>query len=219
MKILLLEDEFALRESVEEFLCDLEYRVESFSTSEDAYDAIFSRYYDLMLLDVKVPGKNGFELLQEVRKEGIETPAIFITSMTMTDNMVEGYKAGCCDYIKKPFDLTELQLRIQQALKNRYLSGNTTDFIQLEGGYRYDTKNFFLLKGSEKVPLSKTEKEIIDCLLRHQGSVVSNEIFQEEVWGEYVDPTNIRVQINKLRKKIEGDLIKNIRGAGYTIEK
>lgn len=217
MKILLLEDEYVLRVSIEEFLSDLDYQVTGFGTSEEAFDAIFTRPFDLLLLDVKVPGKNGFELLRELRAEGITIPAIFITSMTMTQDMVTGYESGCCDYIKKPFDLTELQLRIQQALKN-YFYKESGEQIALPCGYTYDTKAFCLMKSGEKVQLSKTEKEIIDLLVKNRGSIVSPEQFQDEVWGEYVDPANIRVQINKLRKKVDENFIKNVRGIGYTIE-
>jgi DNA-binding response OmpR family regulator len=217
MKILLLEDEYPLRISIEEFLNDLEYRVDSFGTSDEAFDAIFSNQYDLLLLDVKVPGKTGFELLKELRKEGVSVPAIFITSMTMTDDMAKGYESGCCDYIKKPFDLLELQLRIQQALKQYYYR-DKEELIRLSDGYTYDTKNFCLMQGDEKVQLSKTEKEIVDLLVKNLGSVVSIETFQDVVWGEYVDPANIRVQINKLRKKVHENFIKNIRGIGYVIE-
>jgi len=217
VKILLLEDEYSLRISIEEFLSDLDYQVSGYGTSEEAFDAIFSKPFDLLLLDVKVPGKNGFELLQELRAEGVSVPAIFITSMTMTQDMVKGYESGCCDYIKKPFDLMELQLRIQQALKNYFYKGSA-DLIPLSGGYTYDTKNFCLMQGEEKVQLSKTEKEIVDLLIKNLGTVVSMETFQEEVWGEYVDPANIRVQVNKLRKKVDETFIKNVRGLGYLIE-
>ena len=217
MKILLLEDEYPLRISVEEFLNDLEYQVDSFGTSEEAFDAIFSKQYDLLLLDVKVPGKTGFELLKELREEGVKVPAIFITSMTMTADMAKGYESGCCDYIKKPFDLLELQLRIQQALKHYYYK-DKEELIELKCGYTYDTKNFCLMQGDEKVQLSKTEKEIVDLLIKNLGSVVSIETFQDVIWGEYVDPANIRVQINKLRKKVDENFIKNIRGVGYVIE-
>lgn len=217
MKILLLEDEYPLRISIEEFLHDLGFQVECFAASDEAFDAVFSRHFDLLLLDVKVPGKNGFELLKELRGEGVKIPAIFITSMTMTQDMAKGYESGCCDYIKKPFDLLELQLRIQQALKNFYYQ-ESADLMTLNNGYVYDTKNFCLMHGSEKIQLSKTEKEIVDLLVKHLGSVVSIEQFQDEIWGEYVDPANIRVQINKLRKKVDENFIKNIRGVGYTIE-
>ena len=217
MKILLLEDEYPLRISIEEFLLDLEYQVDGYGTSEEAFDAVFSHQYDLLLLDVKVPGKTGFELLKELREEGVKIPAIFITSMTMTQDMAKGYESGCCDYIKKPFDLLELQLRIQQALKNYYYK-DEDELITLNNGYAYDTKNFCLMHGDDKVQLSKTEKEIVDLLVKNLGSVVSIETFQDVIWGEYVDPANIRVQINKLRKKVDENFIKNIRGVGYTIE-
>ena len=116
MKILLLEDEYSLRISIEEFLSDIGYKVDGLTDGLDAYDAIYEKRYDLLLLDVNVPSLNGFELLKKLRSDGINIPAIFLTSMTDMNDLKEGYKRGCCDYIRKPFDLEELELRIDQAL-------------------------------------------------------------------------------------------------------
>ncbi|MFA7500840.1 MAG: response regulator, partial [Sulfurimonas sp.] len=121
MRILLLEDEFSLRISIKEFLEDINYEVDDYADGLDAYDAIYSKSYDLLLLDVNVPSMNGFELLQSVRKDNNKTPAIFLTSMTDIENFNEGYKKGCCDYIRKPFELLELELRVKQAILRFYL--------------------------------------------------------------------------------------------------
>mgnify|MGYP006295919001 FL=1 len=120
-------------------------------------------------------------------------------------------------FFRKPFDLTELQIRIMQALKSFYHSGeNQVDFGD---GLVYDTENFSLSYKGENIILSKTEKEILTVLLQHSNAIVSVETFQDEIWGEYVDPANIRVQINNLRKKIPIDIIQNRRGLGYIIER
>jgi two-component system OmpR family response regulator len=218
VKILLLEDEYGLRVSIEEFLEELGYSVDGFANGNDAYDALFTNRYDVLLLDVNVPGMNGFDLLRQFREENKETPAIFLTSMTQVNHLKKGYESGCCDYIRKPFDLTELQLRIQQALKNRYFR-NAEEQIDLGEGLVYNTKSFKLTYNDEEVPLSKTEKEIMDLLIKHKNQVVSVEMFQDAIWGEYVDPANIRVQINNLRKKLPVNVIQNRRGIGYIIER
>lgn len=217
MKILLLEDEYALRVSVEEFLDDLDFDVETFANGDDAFDAACAQHYDLLLLDVNVPGLSGFELLKALREEGNKTPAIFITARTQVADLEEGYKRGCCDYIRKPFDLTELQLRIEHALRSHYYKSETA--ISLAPGLLYDTKSMQLTYEGKPVVLSKTEHEILEVLLRHENQAVSMAMFQDEVWGEYVDPANIRVQINNLRKKLPVDIIKNRRGVGYIIER
>lgn len=217
MRVLLLEDEYMLRVSITEFLEEMGYEVVGFSNGEKAFDAIYETHFDLYLLDVNVPGMNGFELLRSIRKEGNKTPAIFLTSMVNVSDLQEGYKSGCCDYVRKPFDLTELQIRIMHALKSYYHDGESK--IDFGSDLIYDTENFTLTHGGENIALSKTEKEIFTVLLKHTNQVVSVEMFQDEIWGEYVDPANIRVQINNLRKKLPVDIIQNRRGLGYIIER
>jgi len=218
MKILVLEDEAVLALSMQEFLEESGYEVESFSNSDEAYDAIYEKSYDLYLLDVKVPGeKNGFEMLEELRKDGNKTPAIFITSLTDIDDLSRGYECGACDYIRKPFDLAELKLRVEQVVKTQCFS-SSEEMIELPYGYTYDVKKMKLLYDGETVKLGKTETKILELLIKQRGAVVSCEMFWEEVWGEWVDSANIRVQVGNLRRKLEKDFIKNIRGVGYSID-
>lgn len=218
MRILILEDEHVLALSIREFLEDSGYDVECFSNSDDAYDAVFDKTYDLLLLDVKVPGeKNGFEMLEEARKDGNQTPAIFITSLTDIDDLSRGYESGACDYIRKPFDLAELKLRMDQVVKAQCFI-SSEEVLELPLGYKYDLKKMKLTYHDEGVVLSKTETKILELLIKKRGSVVSCEMFWEEVWGEWVDSANIRVQMGNLRKKLEKDFIKNVRGVGYSID-
>lgn len=217
MKILLLEDEFSLRISIKEFLEDMEYEVDDYADGMDAHDAIYSKSYDLLLLDVNVPSMDGFELLQSIRKEGIKIPAIFLTSMTDVQNLNEGYKKGCCDYIRKPFDLLELELRINQAVKSFYLQND--ELIALGEDVFYDMLKGKLSHGSEEIILRKIEKDILEVLIKNKNSVVSMQMFQDEVWGDYVEPSAIRVQINNLKQKLPDAIIQNRRGLGYIIER
>jgi DNA-binding response OmpR family regulator len=217
VKILFLEDEYALRVSVEEFLVDLGLSVDTFDNGDDAFDAVYTKSYNLLLLDVKVPGMSGFELLKTLRQKDIMIPALFVTSLTHIDDLSLGYSLGCCDYIKKPFDLKELQIRVEHALRAECLHANK-ELILLDEHYQYDTKNFLLLEEEKTIELTKTEKRILEALIKHRGSIVSIAGFQDEVWGEDIDPANIRVQINKLRKKLKFELILNVRGLGYKID-
>ena len=217
MKILLLEDEYSLRISIEEFLGDLGYEVDGFMDGQDAYDGVYDKSYDLLLLDVNVPTLTGFELLQKLRLDGIKIPAIFLTSMTDINDLKEGYKRGCCDYIRKPFDLEELEVRIDQALAS-YLD-NDGSIVELGCNITYDLKKSKLIANSKEIVLRKTEKDILEVLLKNKNAIVSTEMFQDEVWGEYVEPATIRVQLNNLKKKLPESIIQNRRGLGYIIER
>ena len=217
MRILLLEDEYSLRISVEEFLEDLGYEVDGITDGLEAYDKIYEKSYDIFLLDVNVPSLNGFELLKKIREEGIETPAIFLTSMTDVNDLQEGYRRGCCDYIRKPFDLIELELRIDQALASHLQ--NSKNSVELGFGLVYDLKKSKLLQDGNEIVLRKIEKDLLEVLIKNKNAVVSTQMFQDEVWGEYVEPATIRVQLNNLKKKLPESIIQNRRGLGYIIER
>ena len=217
MRVLLLEDEYSLRISIKEFLEDIGYEVDGFMNGVQAYEAIYDKHYDLLLLDVNVPLLSGFELLQKLRAEGNKTSAIFLTSMVDMENLKEGYKRGCCDYIRKPFNLEELELRIHQVFSQLYLEDNES--VTLGSNLSYDLTTCKLIHDEDEIVLRKTEKEILEVLIKHKNIVVSTEMLQDEVWGEYVEPATIRVQLNNLRKKLPEDVIQNRRGLGYIIER
>ncbi len=218
MNILLLEDEYSLRMSIKEYLSDCGFFVDDFRNGEDATDAIYSKTYDILLLDIKVPKKSGMAVLRELREAKIKTPVIFISSITDMEQLEKSYEAGCCDYVRKPFELKELYLRIMQAYKSNILK-TSDDFLVLPYGYRFDTKKLILKKDEAEVSLTKKEALIIALLVENLGVVVAIDDFQNYVWGEDIDPTNIRVQINNLRKKLDGNLVVNVRGFGYKIDK
>jgi len=218
VRILILEDETILAISMQEFLEDSGYEVLHYTNSEQAFDAIYDKPFDLLLLDVKVAGKqNGFELLSSLRKADICTPAIFITSLTDIEDLTAGYACGGCDYIRKPFDLTELKLRVEQAIK-LHCFGSSENLIDLSFNYKFDTKKMQLTLKDKVIMLGKTETKLLELLIKQRGSVVTYEMFWEEVWGEWIDPTNIRVQVGNLRKKLKRNFIKNVRGTGYSID-
>lgn len=218
MKILILEDEVVLAQTMQEFLEEYGYEVDTFSNADSAYDAIYENVYDLLLLDVKVHGeKNGFEMLETLRSDGRKTPAIFITSLTDIEDFTRGYASGACDYIRKPFDLLELKLRIEQVVKILCFD-SSEDIIDLPHAYQYDLKKMKLTLNGESVNLAKTETKILELLIKQRGAIVSCDMFWEEVWGEWVDSANIRVQVGNLRRKLQHDFIKNIRGLGYSID-
>ena len=218
MKILLLEDELILQESIEEFLISKDYAVDSFANSNDAFDAIFSKNYDLLLLDVNIPGEwNGFSLRKELADEDKNIPTIFVTSLSSADAMLRGYATGCCDYIKKPFNLVELLLRVKHALKTNCFK-TENNFINLLKDYKYNVTSYALTHNSKEISLSKTEKEILNLFVINRNQVVSLNMLYEEIWEDNIEATNARVQINNLRRKLPKDLIKNIYGLGYQLD-
>ncbi len=217
MKIFLLEDEYALRISVIEFLEDIGFEVKGFERGDDFLDALYEESCDVILLDVKVPGINGFELLKELRESGNAIPAIFITSLTQVDDLAKGFELGCCDYIKKPFDLKELEVRLKNVLKRECFKAPSKT-ISFGNDLVFDLDRMELFKGSERVELTRQEQKILELLLKKMGQPVATQEFAQEVWGEYVEGTNIRVHINKLRKKLGKNVIKNIHGIGYKID-
>ncbi len=217
MRILLLEDEMLLRVSVKEFLEDLEYEVDEFSDGLVAYDALHQKSYDLLILDVNTPSMSGFELLQSVRRDVLKMTAIFLTSMVDITSLEEGYKKGCCDYIKKPFELLELELRIRQALKSYYMESE--EIVDLGGDLKYDMLKGLLTLSGKEIVLRKMERDIFELLIKNINSTVSMEMLQNEVWGDYVEPATIRVQINNISKKLPLNVIQNRRGLGYIVEK
>ncbi len=218
MRILILEDETILAISIQEFLEDSGYEVLLYTNSEQAFDAIYDKPFDLLLLDVKVAGEqNGFELLASLRKANICTPAIFITSLTDIEDLTVGYACGGCDYIRKPFDLAELKLRVEQVIKTHCFK-SSEEIIELAFDYKFDALKMQLILKEEVVTLGKTETKILELLIKHRGSVVTYEMFWEAIWGEWIDPTNIRVQVGNLRKKLKYNFIKNIRATGYSID-
>ncbi|MDY0116970.1 MAG: response regulator transcription factor [Sulfurimonadaceae bacterium] len=217
MKILLLEDEYSLRISIQEFLEEIGHVVVCFSDGLEAYDAIFEERFDILLLDVNVPSLSGFDLLQNMRKENKKIPTIFLTSMVDIEYLKEGYKRGCCDYIRKPFDLEELEVRIEQAYAGFYLDDASN--ISLGCDINYDMTKSKLTQKDEEIVLRKVEKDLLEVLIKNKNNIVSTQMFQDEVWGEYVEPATIRVQLNNLRQKLPEGVIQNRRGLGYIIER
>ena len=160
---------------------------------------------------------DGFALLQAIRKDENKTPAIFLTSMVDMQNLQEGYKKGCCDYIRKPFDLVELELRIKQAVKSFYLQND--EIIALGEDVHYDMLSGKLTQSGKEIVLRKIEKDILELLIKNKNIVVSMQMFQEGIWGDYVEPATIRVQVNNLKQKLPESIIQNRRGMGYIIER
>lgn len=217
MKILLLEDEVMLNESICEFLEAQGHQVESFVDGLDALKAIKDNMYDLLILDINVPGMDGLSFLEKIHELKIHSPAIYISALVDIEDISRAYDLGCYDYLKKPFHLKELALRIDRVK----ISNDTPRVhLRLSKNYSYDQEHSTLLFNNEPQTLTKRQSQIIDLLARNRGMVVDFEQFTNYIWTDtFVDNATIRAEVNRLKKSLKEDVIQNIRGMGYMIEK
>lgn len=215
MKILLMEDDLMLNEILEEHLLSKNYSVKSVYNSDDAETLLYSEMFDLLLLDVNVPGVNGFELLKELREKEIYTPAIFITSLDMVDDIEKGFEAGCDDYIKKPFELKELDLRLNNI--KRLFKINTDKILKISENITIDMINLVVNNDGNKLHLATKELEVLQYLIKNSMKPVSIEELSSNVWSYEDSPSaaTIRTYIKNIRRILGDEYITNIRGVGY----
>lgn len=217
MKILLLEDEVMLNESIGEYLQDQGHRVESYFDGLLAYESIKENAYDLLLLDINVPGMDGLSFLEKLHELKIHVPTIYISALVDIEDISRAYKLGCYDYLKKPFHLKELILRLDRIV----LSNETPRVhLRLSKNYSYDQEHSSLLFNGLTQTLTKRQSQIVDILARNRGRVVDFEQFSIYVWDDQVvDNATIRAEVSRLKKFLQEDIIHNIRGMGYMIDK
>lgn len=216
MKILLLEDELMLNSAITEYLAGIGHMVESFTDGQKVIDEVNSSF-DLLILDINVPTKNGFEILAELNQKQIYIPTIYITALVDIEDISKGYELGCREYIKKPFHLEELGIKINQILKK---DQSMTSHMRLSENYSYSKENKTLYFNSEPQMLTKKQLEIIHILALNINMIVDFERFRMDIWdGENIDNPTIRAEISRLKKALKEDFIKNIRGLGYKIDR
>lgn len=215
MKILLLEDDRSIRELVIEKLSKEGFEVFGFKDGESALDSLMVRSYDLMLLDISVPKMDGYEFLKIVRDGGIETPAIIVTAHGDMEHLERGYALGCNDFVRKPFSLKELTLRVRALVKSHYLHTAAVKRVELIAPYSYCPDSLTLYKEDRTVSLTARERLFVSLLIRRRGQFVPVEEILGYVWDESVDSNNLRTLVCKLRKKLPGELIITHKGLGY----
>lgn len=215
MKVLLLEDDVMLNEAISEFLHMKDYDVTSVSDGMQALDRTLQEPFDLLILDITVPKLNGLSLLEELHRQNIMTPAIFISALVDIEDITRAFDLGCYDYLKKPFHLKELDLRIDRVMDVR---GHEMEALRLSRHYRYDTPNKVLLYDNEPQVLTKRQHQIIALLADNVGTVVDFDRFRDEIWEEYVDNATIRAEVSRLKKSLNEEFIQNIRAMGYMID-
>ena len=215
-QILLVEDDETLSELISEYLSEQGYDVTVRADAKAALDTAYERNFDILILDVKLPKGDGFSLLRELRRLGDDTPAIFTTSLNALQDLEIGYKSGCDDYLKKPYELKELLLRIQILLKRKFSHVND-EFIELNDGYKFYPSSKTLRQNGQIVNLSNKESELLALFLENKNALLSKEAIFEKIWnyGEEPSELSLRVYVKNLRRILGKDAIINRRGDGY----
>ncbi len=215
-KILLLEDDANLNETVTEFLEEKGYDVVSVYDGFEAQEKLYESKYDLLLLDVNTPGINGFDLLKEARESDVLAPAIFITSLDSVEDLEKGFESGCDDYIRKPFVLKELYIRVDTLLKRGFFH-EAKERIKIASNIDYDIKNNELIIDDQTVSLGHKESMLLKLFMKTEGEVVAHERIYEHLWDYDEEPsdTALRTYIKNLRKMVGKEKIVSIKKQGY----
>lgn len=221
MKILLVEDEERLLESIREGLVHSGYVVDTALDGEEGSFMAFTNDYDLIILDINLPKKDGFEILREIRERDREVNIIMLTALSDVDDRVKGFDLGANDYVLKPFHFEELKARIRSLLRRQTTIKNAV--IETSGISFDTTKRTFSIDG-ENLRLTAKEAGILEYLFFNLGRYVTTEELMEHVWNDEVDLFSnvVRVHMSALRKKLKARLDKNIIrneiGKGYIID-
>jgi DNA-binding response OmpR family regulator len=223
--LLLVEDDEYLGFIISDLLRENNYAVVLAKTGNEGYEAYLKETFDLCLLDIMLPEKDGITLAKEIRKINEQTPIIFLTAKSMEQDKITGFKAGADDYLVKPFSMPELLLRIEAILKRYKKSESTTEnkvFFEI-GKYLFDANNFELIYENDKKILTKKEANLLKLLCIHQNNVIDRQTLLKVVWGEndYFLGRSMDVFITRLRKYLAKDAsikIINVHGVGFMLE-
>ncbi len=218
MKILLLEDESMLRSSIEEYLDALGHKVVSFANGEEAYESLEKEAFDLLILDINTPKITGLNLLQRLNEIEHASPTIFISANVDIDDISRAFDLGAADYLKKPFHLKELGLRIDKIKKEADIKN--MQHLILSSKYVFSKKEQMLFYNNNVQTLTKKQLQILTLLSENLGVIVDFEKFRSYVWNEEpVDNATIRAEISRFRKLLKEDFIINLKGVGYKIDR
>ena len=222
MKILIVEDEHRIAQSIKKGLEQERFTVDVAYTGTEGFDLASSEEYDCIILDLMLPGMNGLEICQELRKNQNHTPILILTAKGQTQDKVEGLNTGADDYLTKPFAFEELLARIRALVRR---PKHLKSYIFTVNDLSLDTQTFEVKRGDTRVSLSGKEFMLLEYLMRHPGRTVSKEQIITHVWDYNADilPNTVEVNIRNLRQKIDvpfhtsKPLIYTIRGFGYKI--
>ena len=223
IKILLCEDDENLGMLLREYLQAKGYQATLCPDGEIGYREFLKDKYDICVLDVMMPKKDGFTLAQEIRQANSEIPIIFLTAKTLKEDILEGFKIGADDYITKPFGVKELCARVKAVLRRTEILLSKEDETIVVGDLHIEPKAFEVYQNGEKLALTLKEYELLVFLAKHRGQVLTRDQLLDQIWGfdYYGETRTVDVHIRYLRKKIEEQsedgkkYIETVRGVGY----
>lgn len=220
-KILLVEDEPGLVVTLRDRLQNEGFEVETTSDGQQGLDGALSGNFDLIILDLMLPGKSGFDVCRDLRQEGSTVPVLMLTARGQVVDKVLGLKIGADDYVTKPFDMLELLARVE-ALLRRPAQGTKSGPAFRIGALHVNFRSTTVWRDGEKIPLSAREFQLLRYLIEHRGETISRDELLKEVWGYEAMPNTrtVDVHVAWLRQKLESDpkhpqLILTVQGLGY----
>jgi len=222
MQILVVEDERKVAKALKEGLEAERYQVTVAHTGEEGFYLLNSQTFDLVLLDLMLPGRDGFEIVRTLREKGLQTPVLILTARDTVDDRVLGLDSGADDYLVKPFAFPELLARIRALLRR----GRIGEVLRLElADLGMDLVTRKVTRSGRTIELTAREFELLEYLLRNQGHVVSREMLARDVWQETTRATPldnvIDVHMTRLRRKMDDSfdkkLLKTVRGVGFIL--
>lgn len=220
--ILIVEDEEALRMTLSDRLHSEDYAVDSAADGEEGVRKALGGEFDLIILDVMLPKKKGFDVCRDIRKAGRVMPIIMLTARGETVDKVLGLKIGADDYLTKPFEMAELMARIEALLRRAPLRATEADSVHDFGRLRVDLRGTSVSRDGKTIPLSAREFQLLRYFIEHPGATLSREVLLKEVWGYSADAftRTVDVHVASLRQKIEEDpkkpsLFTTVLGLGY----
>ncbi|WP_333805309.1 response regulator transcription factor [Sulfurospirillum sp.] len=218
MKILLLEDDILLNESITKYLTTIGHAITSVRDGNVCLGILESEKFDLLIFDINVPNIDGLTILETLHAHKKITPVIFISTLIDIEDISRAFELGCYDYLKKPFHLKELGIRIDRIAKT---AKKDMHHKRLSPSYSFDCDDMTLYFHEEPQVLSKRQLQIIEFFAHNRGFVCSFDMFRESVWADcdmFVDDATIRTEINRLKNNLKEDFITNIRGIGYMVK-
>lgn len=218
LKILLAEDEPSLAQIIAESLESRSFEVVYFADGHAALDGFISQKFDVLVLDIMMPKMDGLSLAIAIRKINADIPILFLTAKSQTDDVIAGFGAGGNDYLKKPFSLEELIVRIQSLLRHKFQKSETIKI----GNYDFDVLKQTLTTYNLQEILTFRETELLEFLITNKNQVIDRDIILKKIWGsdDFFSGRSLDVFITKLRKKLSDDdkiQIINLRGVGYKL--
>ena len=222
IKIMLCEDDENLGMLLREYLQAKGFSAELYPDGEAGYRAFMKQKYDICILDVMMPKKDGFTLAQEIRQANADVPIIFLTAKQLKEDILEGFKIGADDYITKPFSMEELVFRVEAILRRVRGKKNKESSVYRVGNFTFDTQKQLLTIGDKQTKLTTKENELLALLCSHANEILQRDFALKTIWidDNYFDARSMDVYITKLRKHLKDDPqieIINIHGKGYKL--